>query len=181
MATHSSILAWEIPWTGESGRLKFMESQRLRHSLVTKQQQHHAVQLLKHFQIRGIQKQPCSTIIKGTDKVCNSYVDGGKSCSRKIPCLGILGTRKQSLCLIILSKLKLVNYEFKFVLCTWTLHVPMCSGKERRQRKTKRDTDKEFQTPHQAIQNGTFLDFFNYLMSFNPLLTHCHSQGLILP
>ena len=26
MATHSSILAWEIPWTDESGRLQFMGS-----------------------------------------------------------------------------------------------------------------------------------------------------------
>ena len=27
MATHSSILAWKIPWTEESGRLQFMGSQ----------------------------------------------------------------------------------------------------------------------------------------------------------
>ena len=27
MATHSSILAWEIPWTEEAGRLQSMESQ----------------------------------------------------------------------------------------------------------------------------------------------------------
>ena len=26
MATHSSILAWEIPWTEEPGSLQFMES-----------------------------------------------------------------------------------------------------------------------------------------------------------
>ena len=30
MATHSSILAWRIPWTEESGRLQFMELQRVR-------------------------------------------------------------------------------------------------------------------------------------------------------
>jgi len=29
MATHSSILAWRIPWTGESGRLQSMGSQRI--------------------------------------------------------------------------------------------------------------------------------------------------------
>ena len=29
MATHSSILAWEIPWTEEPGRLQTMESQEL--------------------------------------------------------------------------------------------------------------------------------------------------------
>ena len=31
MATHSSILAWKIPWTEEPGRLQSMGSQRLRH------------------------------------------------------------------------------------------------------------------------------------------------------
>ena len=29
MATHSSILAWRIPWTGEPGRLQSIEWQRL--------------------------------------------------------------------------------------------------------------------------------------------------------
>ena len=29
MATHSSILAWKIPWTEEPGRLQFMGSQRV--------------------------------------------------------------------------------------------------------------------------------------------------------
>ena len=29
MVTHSSIIAWEIPWTDESGRLQFMVSQRV--------------------------------------------------------------------------------------------------------------------------------------------------------
>ena len=32
MATHSSILAWRIPWTEEAGRLQSMGSQRVRHS-----------------------------------------------------------------------------------------------------------------------------------------------------
>ena len=31
MATHSSILAWEIPWAEEPGRLQSMGSQRIRH------------------------------------------------------------------------------------------------------------------------------------------------------
>ena len=29
MPTHSSILAWESPWTEEPGRLQFMRSQEL--------------------------------------------------------------------------------------------------------------------------------------------------------
>ena len=39
MATHSSTLAWEIPWAEERGRLQSMVSQRVGHDLVTKQQQ----------------------------------------------------------------------------------------------------------------------------------------------
>ena len=31
MATHSSILAWEIPWTEEPGELQSMESQKVGH------------------------------------------------------------------------------------------------------------------------------------------------------
>ena len=32
MAAHSSILAWEIPWTEEPGRLQSMGSQRIGHT-----------------------------------------------------------------------------------------------------------------------------------------------------
>ena len=31
MATHSSILAWRIPWTKEAGRLQSLGSQRVEH------------------------------------------------------------------------------------------------------------------------------------------------------
>ena len=40
MATHSSILAWEIQWTEEPGGLQSMGSQRVKHNLATKQQKH---------------------------------------------------------------------------------------------------------------------------------------------
>jgi len=33
MATHSSILAWRIPWTEEPGRLQSVESPRVGHGL----------------------------------------------------------------------------------------------------------------------------------------------------
>ena len=39
MAIHSSILAWEIPWTEESGGLWSKGSQRFGHDLVIKQQE----------------------------------------------------------------------------------------------------------------------------------------------
>ena len=46
MATHSNILAWEIPWTEEPDGLQSMGSHRGRHNLATKQRQHMCVLLL---------------------------------------------------------------------------------------------------------------------------------------
>ena len=36
MATHSSILAWRIPWTEEPGGLQSMQFKKIRQDLVTK-------------------------------------------------------------------------------------------------------------------------------------------------
>ena len=36
MATHSSVLAWRVPWAEEPGGLQSMGSQRVGHDLVTK-------------------------------------------------------------------------------------------------------------------------------------------------
>ena len=41
MATHSSILAWKIPWTEEPGGLQPIGWQRVGNNLATKQQQQH--------------------------------------------------------------------------------------------------------------------------------------------
>ena len=37
MATHSSTLAWKIPWTEEPGKLQSMGSQRVGHDWATSQ------------------------------------------------------------------------------------------------------------------------------------------------
>ena len=39
MATHTSILAWRLPWTEKPGELLSMRLQRVGHDLVTKQLQ----------------------------------------------------------------------------------------------------------------------------------------------
>ena len=39
MATHFSILTWEIPWAEEPGQLESMGLQRVGHNLATEQQQ----------------------------------------------------------------------------------------------------------------------------------------------
>ena len=46
MATHSSTLAWKIPWTEEPGRLQSMGSQRVRHDLAT---EHACTQLAERW------------------------------------------------------------------------------------------------------------------------------------
>ena len=45
METHSSILAWRISWTEESGRLQCMGSQRVKHNWATKHAHTHNVKL----------------------------------------------------------------------------------------------------------------------------------------
>ena len=49
MATHSSILAWKIPWIEEPGRLQSMGSQRVGHDLATKPQKLILVITIKGF------------------------------------------------------------------------------------------------------------------------------------
>ena len=50
MATLSSILAWEIPWTEELGGLQSMGSQRVGQDLVTEQQKQ-LYKLCKHMKL----------------------------------------------------------------------------------------------------------------------------------
>ena len=47
VTTHSSILAWSIPWTEEPGGLHSSRSQRVGHDLWTKQQQHGITTILR--------------------------------------------------------------------------------------------------------------------------------------
>ena len=46
MATHSSSLAWEIPWTEKPGGLQSRGSQRVGHDSVTKHRAHSTVESL---------------------------------------------------------------------------------------------------------------------------------------
>ena len=47
MATHSSILAWEAPWSEESGGLQSMGLQRVGHDWVTKR--HPCIKCFFHY------------------------------------------------------------------------------------------------------------------------------------
>ena len=65
-ATHSSILAWEIPWTEEPGGLQSMGSQRVGHDTATKQPPHMELPL-------------CETKIMASSPNTSWQTDGEKS------------------------------------------------------------------------------------------------------
>ena len=52
-ATHCSILAWEISWTEEPGKLQSTESQRVGHELETKQE--HILNCMLVYMCRSIE------------------------------------------------------------------------------------------------------------------------------
>ena len=49
MATHSSILAWRVPWTEEPGGLQSKELQRIGHDWVTKYIHMHSYCIKKSY------------------------------------------------------------------------------------------------------------------------------------
>ena len=49
MATHSSILAWRVPWTEEPGGLQSIVSQRVRHDCMTKDSTAHTLPYSVHL------------------------------------------------------------------------------------------------------------------------------------
>ena len=65
MATHSSILAWEIPWTEESGGLQFMRSQRIVYDSATKQQPEVAMLLSPPFYKRKNSEAEVTKLVQG--------------------------------------------------------------------------------------------------------------------
>ena len=52
MTIHSSILAWEIPWTEEPGELESMGSQKIGYDLATKPQQQKFTSIVLPFHLR---------------------------------------------------------------------------------------------------------------------------------
>ena len=67
IATHSSILAWRIPWTEKPGGLQSMGSQRVRHDLTTEQQQHG--QSWNSFKRESEQKSEFASVCDGYFKI----------------------------------------------------------------------------------------------------------------
>ena len=79
MATHSSILAWKIPWTEEPGRLQSMGCQRVGHNLAT---EHKKVRSYNTFAIHFLRWSQCCCL--------QDLVSNDPSC----PCLGINSVKR---------------------------------------------------------------------------------------
>ena len=73
MATHSSILAWRIPWTEEPGRLQSMGSQRVGHDWATSI---HFTGLLESVVAKALFKMMTENLWKPL--LCKSNEDSGK-------------------------------------------------------------------------------------------------------
>ena len=59
MATHYSILAWEIPWTEEPGELQSMGSQKVRHDWATKPPPSSILKEINHeYSLEGLMLKP---------------------------------------------------------------------------------------------------------------------------
>ena len=70
MATHSSILAWRIPWTEEPGGLQSMGSQRVGHNLGTEQQEQ---LLLSRRELPSRKNNPTGTVFIKTEMLRHSF------------------------------------------------------------------------------------------------------------
>ena len=72
VATHSSILAWRIPWTEKPGRLYSMESQRVRHDWVTNTHTHTHTHTHRHLKKKQ-QKQSNPVNTASARRVCWAF------------------------------------------------------------------------------------------------------------
>ena len=68
MATHFSILAWEIPWTQKPGGLQFMGSQE---SVMTLRLNHHRFSYIQPF---------ACAVISANRSISNSFLGIGVTC-----------------------------------------------------------------------------------------------------
>ena len=103
MATHSSILVWEIPWTEEHGGLPSIGLQRVGYNLATKQQQ------MLIFQV--LHKEKSSFIMVQDEKLEKAMAPHSSTLAWKIPWTEEPG-RLQSVG--SLSRTQLSDFTFTF-------------------------------------------------------------------
>ena len=74
MATHSSILAWRIPWTEEPDGLQSMGLQRVRHDLVTKTHTHIIIIIILEKLILKLKLQYCGHLRQRADSLKKTLI-----------------------------------------------------------------------------------------------------------
>ena len=132
MATHSSTLAWKIPWTEEPGRLQSMGSQTVGHNWVTNT-------YLLWFSSEQFEKgkRLCRTFFFFFFLIAKAMAMGWKGCqssTHRSITSGALAVRGFPPC--------------GFRNCPWTLDLESCfSGPPKKKRKEKKEIS-EFPTIH---------------------------------
>ena len=91
MAIHSSILAWQIPWTEESGKLQSMGSQRVGHDWATN---------MFTFTLR---RETTNPLLKGNYLTSNTYLFICKALSHWILKRVLVTKRLFLVCLFLMS------------------------------------------------------------------------------
>ena len=79
MATHSSILAWEIPWTEKPGGYRPWGCKNIRHNLATKQQWQHTLDSLSWF----FPSEPCHLTPYKTNSLHCTLLNTHTPCTQK--------------------------------------------------------------------------------------------------
>ena len=86
MATHSSILAWRIPWTGEPGRPWSMQSQRVGHDWSDWARQGplqgHCLQIQSQYEVLGVRTKELAGGVGGCWNLAHNKV---KSWTHHLP------------------------------------------------------------------------------------------------
>ena len=155
MATHSSILAWEIPWTDEPGGLYSpWGCKRVRYDITTKQQQQRVTKACRKFsgvKVMGCKVMETQTLILVKKKACGRQRSLSSFPSirltRLFPSLSILKVPWSAVGLLALSDIVISVFEwlpsglkqetFLWEKCFWTAqyllmsHLSVWSGHKR--------------------------------------------------
>ena len=113
-ATHSSILAWRIPWTEEPGRLQSMGSQRVRHEWSNWACTHSEVQDAHTLSFSNSSSRKYIYRVIGYKKSIHCSI----LCNRKKSSYSKMSTRMK--CIRKLFKKWNIIYQLKWVYTAWT-------------------------------------------------------------
>ena len=115
MATHSSTLAWKIPWTEEPGRLQSMGSQRVRHDWAPFVASRHTLSNLSLTSVRV--HLGCVCVFRDEGQVSQSILIhlGHGHISELVP-------REKTFCLmqVLIGQIEYVSLKLYLLVPKWT-------------------------------------------------------------